>query len=313
MSQVTVKRAALPAVAVEMLESLHQHRLLTARQVHALHTPDTLLRWTQRVLVRLGERGLVERATGPHGVGLWFLTNQGADILSATGALAEPRRHLISSAEAAGPLRRHTLAVNDTGIAFVNAARKRASDDCGPLSWRHEIAHPITPARGRRPAQLVIADALLSYLQGTSDESLILHQRFIELDRGTIPVEQLAAKLARYAQLRHYTPRPTPQDAPDGPLWRAYYRVFPAVLIVLADQTTKASRRRIQRVIALHRSDPDRDRFGTVPVSFVTLADLTSNGPFAPIFISAEQPETYQDWLGTNPKHKPKGEHDAPA
>jgi hypothetical protein len=48
-------------------------------------------------------------------------------------------------------------------------------------------------------------------------------------------------------------------------------------------------------------------------VSFVTLADLTSNGPFAPIFISAEQPETYQDWLGTNPKHKPKGEHDAPA
>lgn len=313
MSRPTVKHGTLPAVGVEVLESLHQHRLLTARQVHALHTPDTLLRWTQRVLVGLGERGLAERATGPHGVGLWFLSSRGADILSAAGALAEPRRHLTTPAEASGPLRKHTLAVNDTGIAFVNAARKRTGDDCGPLSWRHEIAHPITPARGRRPAQLVIADALLSYLQGTPEESLILHQRFIELDRGTIPPEQLAAKLARYAQLRHYTPKPASQDVPDGPLWRAYYRVFPAVLIVLADQTPTAARRRIQRVIALHRSDPDRDRFGTVPVSFVTLADLISHGPFASVFISAEQPETYQDWLGNTHQHQPKGEHDVPA
>jgi hypothetical protein len=226
---------------------------------------------------------------------------QGADTIHAAGAHAEPRRRLTTPAQAAGPLHRHTLAVNDTAIAFVNAARERTGDDCGPLSWRHEIAHPITPARARRPAQLVIADALLSYLQGTPDESLILHQRFIELDRGTIPPEQLAGKLARYAQLRHYTPTPPPQDAPDGPLWRAYYRAFPAILVVLADQTPTAARRRIQRVIALHRSDPDRDRYGTVPTSFVTLADLDARGPFAPVFVSAEQPETYQDWLGHTP------------
>jgi hypothetical protein len=125
-----------------------------------------------------------------------------------------------------------------------------------------------------------------------------LHQCFIELDRGTIPPEQLADKLARYAQLRHYRPTPAPPDTPDGPLWRAYYRTFPLVLVVLADQTEEAARRRIQRTIALYRTDPQQARYGTVPTSFVTLSDLVARGPFAPIFISAEQPEHYQDWLG---------------
>lgn len=168
------------------------------------------------MLVGLSEHGLIERATGPHGVALWFLSSQGADTIHAAGTLTEPRRHLTTAAEASGPLRRHTLAVNDTGIAFVKAARERAGDDCGPLSWRHEIAHPITQARGRRKAQLVIADALLSYLQGAPDESLILHQRFIELDRGTIPPEQLAGKLARYASYATTGPSPRRRTHPTG-------------------------------------------------------------------------------------------------
>jgi Replication-relaxation len=312
MNQPTVNLGALPAVGVEVLESLHQHRLLTARQVHVLHMPANSVRWTRHVLAGLGERGLSERVTGPRGTALWFLTKRGAETIHAAGTLAEPRLRIATPAEASGPLRRHTLAVNDTGIAFVKAARERSEDDCGPLSWRHEIAHPIAPA-SRRQAQLVIADALLSYLQAAPDESLILHQRFIELDRGTIPPEQLAGKLARYAKLRHYRPKPAPQGSPDGPLWRTYYRVFPAVLIVLADQTPTAARRRIQRVIALHRSDPSQGRYGTVPASFVTLADLAARGPFAAIFIPAEQPDHFTDWLGNTHQHQPKGKHDVPA
>lgn len=293
-----VERNALPAVGFEVLLSLHQHRLLSTSQIHTLHMPGHSLRWTQRVLVRLADNGLAGRAIGPSRLFIWFLTTRGAETIDAAGTLAETRRRLSSEAQAAGPLHRHTLAVNDTGIAFVDASRERAGDDCGPLSWRHEIAHPITPTRGRRPAQLVIADALISYLQGTPDDSLILHQRFIELDRGTLPPEQLAAKLVRYAQLRRYRPSPLPDEAPEGPLWRAYYRTFPAILIVLADQTAGAARKRIQRVIALHDTDPLRDRYGTVPASFATLADLTARGPFAPIFISAESPGSYRDWLG---------------
>jgi protein involved in plasmid replication-relaxation len=299
MSRPTVKHGMLPAVAVQVLESLHQHRVLTVRQVHALHTPDTLQRWTHRILARLADHGLVEQVTGPHRQGLWFLTPQGADTVESAGTLAEPRRHLTTPAQAAGPLRAHTLAVNDTGIAFVKAAREHGGDSCGPLSWRHEIAHPYTVGRGRHGAHLLIADALLSYLQAAPDESLILHQRFVELDRGTIQPDQLAAKLARYAQLRHYTPA---KDSPEDPLWRTYYRTFPSVLVVFADQTPDQARRRIQKTIALYRSDPTQRRYGTVPVSFTTLPELTARGPFAPIFISAEQPDHYRDWLDTKPK-----------
>jgi hypothetical protein len=31
---------------------------------------------------------------------------------------------------------------------------------------------------------------------------------------------------------------------------------------------------------------------------FVTLEQLTSDGPYAPVFISANEPEQCQDWLG---------------
>jgi Replication-relaxation len=289
---------ALSTVAVEVLESLHQHRLLTVRQVHALHTPSTRPRWTYRILAGLAERGLADHVAGPHRRGLWFLTAQGADTIQAAGTLAEPRRRVTTPAQAAGPLRGHTIAVNDTGIAFVKAARERDGDGCGPLSWRHEIAHPYTAGRSSNGTHLVIADALLSYLQAAPDESLILHQRFIELDRGTIPPDQLAAKLARYAQLNHYSPS---NHTPEGPLWRAYYRTFPPVLVVLADQTPAAARRRVQKTIALYRSDPAQGRYGTVPISFTTLPELTARGPFAPIFIPAEQPGHYRDWLDNTP------------
>ncbi len=304
---------ALPTVAVDVLASLHQHRLLTARQIHTLHTPTASLRWTQAVLAELRARRLVERAIGAHGQGLWFVTDHGADTVHTTGDLVEPRRRVTTPAQAAGPLRRHTLAVNDAGIAFVTAARERAGDDCGPLSWRHEIAHPFTAGRGRHGTHLLVADALLSYMHCRADESVALLQCFIELDRGTIPVEQLAVKLGRYAQLRRHETNSTSSDASRRPLWRSYYRAFPKVLIVLADQTPGAARKRIRRVITMHLADPDRERYGITTASFVTLADLIARGPFAPIFVSVEQPDSVHDWLGNTPTHQTKGGQDVHA
>jgi hypothetical protein len=81
-------------------------------------------------------------------------------------------------------------------------------------------------------------------------------------------------------------------------LWTAYYRSFPSVLFVLADQSNAGARRRIQRTIALHNTDPERERHGSVPTLFVTLADLTAHGPFAPVFIDLQSPGRYVDWLG---------------
>jgi hypothetical protein len=289
---------ALPGVAVAMLASLYQHRLLSTIQLQALHTPAASVGWTRQVLRRLSRRELIDRVYGPGTRSLWFLTEQGAETIETAGTLAEPRRRLSTPAQAAGPLRAHTLRVNDVGIAFVRAARERG-DECGPESWRHEIAHPISPGRGRRAAELLVADALLTYLQSASDGTIVLHQRFIELDRGTArPAEQLAAKLARYTRLRHYTPLPASSSEDTQPLWRTYYRAFPHVLIVLADQSHERMRQRIDKTLALYDSDPTNRHDGTVPVSFVTLGHLASRGPFAPVFISAAQPEQPVDWLG---------------
>jgi DNA-binding HxlR family transcriptional regulator len=311
--------SALPGVAVTIMESLYQHRLLTTEQLRVLHTPDATAGWTRRVLRSLSVRGLVDRVRGPATRSLWYLTELGADTIEAAGTLAEPRRRLTTSAQAAGPLRAHTIAVNEVGIAFVRAARER-DDECGSDSWRHEIAHPTSRARGRKPAELVVADALLTYLQIGGDGGLILHQRFVELDRGTArPAEQLASKITRYARLRHYAGAPVGrrdaaaraasafQDAPERPLWRNYYRSFPHLLIVLADQSRERIRTRIQRTLALHESDPTlggqeagacERRGASLPVSFVALEDLMTHGPFAPIFLFAEHPDRQVDWLG---------------
>jgi hypothetical protein len=297
---------ALPGVAGPVMESLYQHRLLSTEQLRVLHTPDATPGWMRRVLRSLAARGLLDRVRGPATRSLWYLTELGADTIGTAGTPAEPRRRLTTSAQAGGPLRTHTLAVNDVGIAFVCAARERG-DECGPDSWRHEIAHPISRSRGRRAAELVVADALLTYLQIGEGGGLTLHQRFVELDRGTArPAEQLASKITRYARLRHYAGAPgVSTGSLARPLWRSYYRSFPQLLIVFADQSRERIQSRIQRTLALHESDPtlggtaDACKRGaaTVPVSFVALDDLITHGPFAPVFLFAGHPGEPVDWL----------------
>jgi Replication-relaxation len=288
-------QSALPPVAVEVLESLCRHRLLTAAQVKALHMPEGWASWTHRVLAALRNYGLAECVRGGRRANLWFATQPGVDALAAIGAAPAGRR-AVTPAQAAGPLRAHTLAVNEACISFVTAARDRDGDECGPLSWQHEVAHRLSVRGPRGPAGMVIADALLGYLQTRSDGSLQLHQRLIELDRGTTPPQQLAEKLARYSQLHNQPPSTPEAPAPD---WRTRYRTFPGVLVIIAIDSVAAARRRIQRVIALRRAQPQTT--AGIQVSFVLLGDLIAHGPFAEVFIAAEKPDRYLDWLG-NPQ-----------
>lgn len=293
----TVRR--LPVAAADVLESLHQHRLLTVAQIKALHMPRCSPGWPHRVLGELRRRGLADSVPATNRAGLWFITATGADTVEALAGRVETRRRISSVEQAAGPLRNHTLALNDAAIAFVAAARGRG-DECGPLSWRHEIAHRIAAGGPRGPAGLLIADALLSYLQIEADGSVILHQRFIELDRGTTPPDQLAGKLGRYTLLHDQLPTTQEKPRPD---WRTSYRVFPQVLVVIAGLNPEVTLRRIQRVIALYRTDPQTRTHTPVPVSFTALCDLAAEGPFAAVFISADKPGRYCDWLGqTSPQ-----------
>lgn len=290
---------ALPPIAGSMLSGIYEHRLLSTTQLHALYTPDAQPRWTRRVLMQLEQRSLIGRIHSPRRLSLWFLTNAGADAVEQAGQRGDEQRRRVSSREQAeGPLKSHTIAVNQVGVEFVNAARARG-DECGPDSWRNEIAHPISQARGRKPSELVIADALLTYLQVGDDDALALHQRFIELDRGTRTTEQLATKITRYARLRRYAlPSKSTEGQPE-PLWRDHYRAWPQLLIVLADQSPNRMRQRIRRALALHASDPTAT--GPLPVYFVALDDLVQRGPFAPIFHSTQLPDEPVDWLGQTP------------
>ncbi len=289
----------LPADAGEVLESLYQHRLLSATQVRAMHAPRASLRWTQQLLRSLDEHGLAQAVRVGRGARkLYFITAAGADAVEQVPTRVETRRKLITPAQALGPLRAHTLAVNDVGIAFQRAAQERG-DECGPFAWRHEVAHPIGALPGRRRSELLICDAVLHYLLYGPDEELTFHYRFLELDRGTIPVDELGAKLARYARLHRFTPDPHPDATdPPRPAWEGHYPVFPDVLCVLAHQPRSRLERRLRTTINLCRTDPLLQREDAVQVWLCLLDDLLADGPFASIFVSHRQPTQLVDWLG---------------
>jgi hypothetical protein len=278
----------LPEATAEVIASIGEHRVLSTAQVGAIHFPNRSARRTQQVLAYLERAGLiayVEARRAPRR--LWFLTERGADL--ALDAGDERRPKVLSPEQAAGPLRAHTLAVNEVGISFLRAARERG-DEFGPLSWRHEVAHPLNRGRGRA-RRMLIADAVLSYVRA-DDRHLTYEQRFVEVDRATLSVERLVAELARYGQL--YGAR-----GKDGKsLWRSHYPSFPPVICVLAGASRKALIRRQDIAIALLERHPELDRAHGVTISFCLLDDLSSRGPFAPIFRSVGESEREADWLG---------------
>lgn len=292
MSRSASLESAATEMGIEIVASLAQHRVLSAAQVRAIHLPASGERWAQRMLARLGGAGLAGYVRSPRSHRrLWHVTELGAAVAREAGALdGEPR--LIGAEGAAGPLQAHTLAVNDAGISFLEAARERG-DEFGPFSWRHEISHPLSRGRGRRRRALV-ADAVFTYLL-LDGEGVAIEQRFLELDRATLSVDRLAAELARYAELHRLT------GADDEPLWRERYPVFPPVHCVLTGGRRSVLERRRATTLAMLGTDPRFTREREVAVSICLLDDLEREGPFAPIFRDASDPARPVDWLGGGP------------
>ncbi len=291
----------LPALSekeLEILASLAQHRVLDARQVCAIHLPDSNRRWTRKLLVRLKRAGLagyVESARAPRR--LWYVTERGARLAHRAGALeAEPK--VLAAEFVAGPLQAHTLAVNDAAICFLRCARERG-DDFGPLAWRHEVFHPLSRGRGRRRRAL-IADAVFTYLR-IEEGGTAIEQRFLELDRATLSVDRLAVELARYAELYR-----AKEAKASEPLWRGRCPVFPPVHCVLAGAPRRALSRRRSTASVLLAADPLLARTPEVAISICLLEDLGREGPFAPVFRDVRDPGRPVDWLG-NPAEGKSG------
>jgi hypothetical protein len=280
----------LPEATVEIVASLAQHRALSGWQIRTVHMPRVGERWCRRVLARVAAAGLIDHVST---VGsprrLWFATEAGIRVAVRAGALARGTRPLGRD-EVAGALQAHTFAVNEAAIRFLVEARRRG-DEFGPLAWRHEVSHPLRAgARGRR-SRSVIADGLLTYLRLT-EETVFVEQRFLEVDRATLPVDAMAAELARYTELY----RASGEDG--SPLWRSRYPGFPPVLCVLAGAGREALERRRDTALALLGTDPQLTRSPEVAIRVCLMEDLLGAGPFAPIFLAPGDPGRAIDWLG---------------
>ena len=290
----TAAQPRLVETAAEILQGIHQHRLLSTSQVHALHAPHAPISWSQGLLGQLPDLGLVHMTRLPRRPALWHLTDPGADAVETIGDRIETRRKVLAPDAAVGALQRHTLAVNDVGIAFVQAARERG-DECGPFAWRHEIAHPLGPPPGRRRPEQLISDAVLRYQQHRDGQPRF-HYRFVELDRATRATDDLAERLARYGRLHRRTiPGPGGRQVR---LWPKLYPTFPAVLLVLAGRRRGLLEQRRDTVLRLCAHHPDLAQSPEVEIHSCLLDDLTDRGPFAPIFHTATDPGRPADWLG---------------
>lgn len=282
-------KPAVPMAAAELLASLAQHRVLSTPQVRAIHFPDRSARLARRALAGLAEAGLAAFVPSGGAAGaprrLWYATERGASAALEAGLL-EGMPRLVDADTAAGPLQRHTLAVNDAAISFLRAARERG-DEFGPLAWRHEVVHRLG---SRRRVRSLFADAVLTYVRLT-DSEVVVEQRFLELDRATLSVDRLAAELARYGRLLRAEGR-------EGePLWRSQYPSFPPVICVLAGAGRAALQRRRDTVVAILADDLDFAGSPDLSVRLCLAEELAERGPFAPIFTDVRDPERPTDWL----------------
>jgi hypothetical protein len=284
--RVPVSPGGLPERTAEVIASIAQHRALSTEQVREMHFPGNLPRWMQRVLVRIEEAGHVAHVDvrrAPRR--LWFATDSGLELVRAAG-ITDGELRLFTAEEIAGRFWSHTYAVNGAAVSFVRAARQRG-DDFGPLSWRHEVAHPVGP-KGAPYSRRVVADALLTYVR-EADGRIFLEQRFLELDRATRSIEGTAASLGEYARLA------SARGVGD---WRRRYPRLPPVLCVLAGADERTLRRRGTAILALLRSNRALAQAGEVRVSVALARDLAASGPFGPIFRELRRPGVEVDWLG---------------
>ena len=282
----------LTRLAEEVLPVLYQHRLMTTGQLHRLLQPHA--KWPvylRRQLALLRQLGLADatvRHRGGQGELAWYCTSLGADVVEAAGEVTV-RAYRMSEQAAASQLQEHTLAVNDTGLAFVEAAR-RLEHDCGPLDWEPERAHRLRDGDSRLGDDaFLIPDAVLSYVHHDAGQRRLL-TFFVEIDRATEATAKLAGKLRAYARYQEYMPSPVTgrvrvaATAAGREAWRDRYAAFPRVLVVLTGAQPTALARRIADLRALAAADARlRRASGQLTAGATTLDQLQADGPFARI------------------------------
>ncbi|MCM2430896.1 replication-relaxation family protein [Streptomyces sp. RKAG337] len=303
-----VQRTSFHALATDVLHVLYQHRVMSTDQLQRLLIPAALdATYLRRQLRLLHAAGLVERIWAnyqPRSVEvasdrrrrpnkmpyLWFLTDEGAESVEQ-GAELQPRPYRVTLESVAGARQLHTLAVNETGLAFARHAA-RLGHECGPLDWMPEVAHRIRDGQRRFEDDHVITDAVVNYVHVRRGQRTML-TLFVELDRATMTTARLAAKVAAYGRLHEYVPqhpdRARRSAASTRPAWQYTYPVFPRLLVVLDGKPSPSLGSRLaartEDLYTLTRADPRLARLaGRLSIGVTTLQLLRERGPFEPIF-----------------------------
>ncbi|MGP4003634.1 replication-relaxation family protein [Streptomyces sp. 8N706] len=297
----------LGRIAQQATQVLYQHRLVSTRQLHQLITPHhTRTEYLRRQLHTLRETGLADtvgrRISGQTEL-LWWLTEKGAHAVESVGLL--PQRPYRMSPEAAlGPLQEHTLATVETGLAFVDWAR-RLGHECGPLDWSPETAHYYRDDSRPGEELSLVPDAVLNYVHTDNKaKQRTLLTFFIEVDRTQMTVARLAQKLHAYAVYHEFTPQPAAARGSKSvrrtattPAWRYRYPAFPRLLMVLTGASEPRLARRIADLRSLAASDPVLTNT-PLRAGATTLEQLRNRGPFEPVFTPVLGPAHPMDsWL----------------
>ena len=128
---------------------------------------------------------------------------------------------------------------------------------------------------------MLIADAELTYLR-VLDGRVRLHWALVEVDRATMALETLVAKLGRYVRLHEYAGPPSRRRIGAGPLWREHYPYFPTLLVVLANASHRRLWNRRWLVQSLWERD-HADRGKRIDVRVCIYSELMEHGLFAPV------------------------------
>ncbi|KES03427.1 hypothetical protein BU52_30800 [Streptomyces toyocaensis] len=281
---------------------LAQYRMATTEQMHLILSPDVRIEQTRRRLMKLRGEGLIDRVTLPQAgrTRVWFATRYGAQVASEWPELRgrrPPRGAHDRTAVRLGV--GHGLAVTETGLAFLQDARRRG-DLCQPLDWIPEVHHPLGGG------EAVIPDALLYYRSrgtrrtGSGEDGGLMLRAFVEVDRATMGPERLAAKLGAYARLHQYVPAPPPGArrplAVQEETWRRQYPLFPRLLFILDGTGPTGIHTRLQALGAAARDLALTGFLREVPVLAAAMTDLLQHGPSAPIWRPVQNPEQRVSW-----------------
>lgn len=215
---------ALPPRALYALQAVGQHPLLRAsRLAEVCDYPPARMRAT---LTRLAAHGLAEpNECGSERTGRYVLTRRGLRVLAAQvdlsvaayrdayGVLEDTDEGTQRGLDFAAANLAHTTALQDVFFVFLCMARARG----GSLSWRWEWACTRTfEWEGERCLPRPDADVIYE----ASGRRLHL---FVDLDRSTCPLGDIADQIARYHGYAHAAGEAGAGGGDEGPTMTVAY------------------------------------------------------------------------------------------